>query len=686
VQMERITHSRCYGTIIWTNRETIGNSIVSEEIVLNFDTQTAPNQQGLFVSQARIVSNLWDGEFVLGTCYSSFIDITLISDSEINITGGIISLRYSDENGDTKLGEFNINTASIKLSLDKKECRFTAFDNVIKLDAACTTDFKLQPKTALNAIAEACNTCGVTFSPSDLFFINEDYNLDFSGDEVQTYRDAVTFAARVLGCYCRCSEEGVLQIGPLPQPHDNSLTVKEITRDMAVNRYYISDTNVIFRYATGYVGTDVKNYSGSAGDNQPQFTGAGYEIPFNPVLQFSGKMLIDQINRNIVELYDTRTLRDCEVWIFDGAKINITDCIKIEGKRTIVTSKVWNFRKPTIIKCTAPPVVSALPDIENSDGSTEVSGVFTGVKNLITKRIDGVKNTIMKFAENFESFPETGTENVQYVDKTSNTVWRWQPEVQSALTASETPAVHGEYVQIGGGNSVTVNSPTTIVLTENVGQLLLHTYETVEISCGNKAVYNNQQTDFVSNGYHIYFNEPDPQNPLIQYSEVTLPCLNVSYVQPGGSTVALYCDYDHPAIIKIRYVSSSSNSINYALDIIGCTNDTYTTPKTYTLKIEDYNLINSDVGIVLFRRGNITAADANSAMPYCDLQIGFRAKNSNGVWVFEKRIYNPYVTRWETWANKVPFATIAEFNAAVGLTITQAAPSFTVDETITEMN
>jgi hypothetical protein len=89
--------------------------------------------------------------------------------------------------------------------------QLTALDNMSKFDQAYTKSALSYPATLGQIVADACTCCGVTLAT--LTFTNSSYTVTTRpSDGALTFRDIISYAAQLGGCFARCNAEGSLEL------------------------------------------------------------------------------------------------------------------------------------------------------------------------------------------------------------------------------------------------------------------------------------------------------------------------------------------------------------------------------------------------------------------------------------------------------------------------------------------
>lgn len=149
------------------------------------------------INQATVViNNIYDE-------YSAYD----FSNAVVEIYVGLTDLGTSPDE-EIKMGVFNVDEAEYNGSFITLRC----LDNMSKFDRVYDTT--LSYPASLGAIVrDACTKCGVTLSPNSGNFPHNSFNISTkpSGDSA-TYRQVISWAAQISGCYARFNSIGELEI------------------------------------------------------------------------------------------------------------------------------------------------------------------------------------------------------------------------------------------------------------------------------------------------------------------------------------------------------------------------------------------------------------------------------------------------------------------------------------------
>lgn len=159
-----------------------------------------------------------DGDFQLGSAIINqcTISINNIYDdySAYDFFGAnvIVYVGFADLEGDTTeellMGHYTVSDTAYNGSL----ITLTCLDNMMKFDKAYNSTLAY-PATLGDIVLDACTHCGVTLDNSYLHFANYDYEVAVRpSGESTTYRQVISWAAQIAGCFARINSNGNLEI------------------------------------------------------------------------------------------------------------------------------------------------------------------------------------------------------------------------------------------------------------------------------------------------------------------------------------------------------------------------------------------------------------------------------------------------------------------------------------------
>ena len=178
-----------------------------------------------------------------------------------DFTGGVavlsIGLTIGNSSEYVIIGTYVIDDASYTY----ESVRLSLLDYMSKFDKPYDSSLTY-PKTLAQIVSDACTNCGVTLYSSN--FPNYDYSVAIkpSSDGV-TYRQVISWAAQIAGCFARCDEQGQLVFKWFGDwtnaPHFESLYSQDMALDDTVItgvRVLASDTDANYDPDEPITGTD----------------------------------------------------------------------------------------------------------------------------------------------------------------------------------------------------------------------------------------------------------------------------------------------------------------------------------------------------------------------------------------------------------------------------------------------
>ena len=130
--------------------------------------------------------------------------------SRYDFTGAVlrpkIGLKLSDTVEWMNKGVFEIDEAT---ALDNT-VNITALDHMEKFDRPYSGSTLHYPATLGEIVRDACTKCGVVLATQT--FDRKDYVVEKRPEAEATFRDVLSWAAQIAGCYCRCNADGRLEL------------------------------------------------------------------------------------------------------------------------------------------------------------------------------------------------------------------------------------------------------------------------------------------------------------------------------------------------------------------------------------------------------------------------------------------------------------------------------------------
>ena len=146
------------------------------------------------------------GTFTINNIYDDY--------SEYDFDGAVVvaytGLNDLDDGTDEeiKLGTYTVDETKYNGSLIVLTC----LDNMAKFDQVYDTNL-VYPATLEQIVLDACSKCGVTLDNSSLDFPHKSYSVTTKpSSDNTTYRQVISWAAQIAGCFARCNADGKLEL------------------------------------------------------------------------------------------------------------------------------------------------------------------------------------------------------------------------------------------------------------------------------------------------------------------------------------------------------------------------------------------------------------------------------------------------------------------------------------------
>ncbi len=186
---------------------------LADNTVINIDNQRIW-ENGIQIQDAVSADNSFQigaaiinqGTFIINNIYDEYSEFSFDGAKVVVYTG----LENLDDGSseEIKLGTFNVDETNYDGSL----ITLTCFDNMSKFDRAYDTSL-IYPTTLLNIVVDACSECGVSLDNSSLTFPHNNYIVtNKPSGENTTYRQIISWAAQIAGCFARCNSDGKLEL------------------------------------------------------------------------------------------------------------------------------------------------------------------------------------------------------------------------------------------------------------------------------------------------------------------------------------------------------------------------------------------------------------------------------------------------------------------------------------------
>ena len=278
----------------------------------------------------------------IGTVYTAELSMILIG-MEIerySLQKSVIIPRHElrTDNGyeAIPLGVFNIKEADWTM----EGADIKAYDNMIKLDKNC--NFKTTQGRVYDFLTMAANACGIELAQeqADIEALpngNKDLTF-FVENDIETWRDVVSWCAQTTGTFAIMNREGKLQLCIYNQD-----PVDEIGADRRITGARFSD------YTTRYTGMSCVNIAEKTITyyNVTPDDGLTYNLGSNPLLQTGFEDVITELRRNVLNALTIIDYVPMEVSmicppVYDlGDVVIFKDGIADEDKLSCITKFDW---------------------------------------------------------------------------------------------------------------------------------------------------------------------------------------------------------------------------------------------------------------------------------------------------------------------------------------------------------
>ena len=232
----------------------------------------------------------------IGTVYTAELSMTLIGmDIErYSLQESVLTPRHElrTDNGyePIPLGVFTIKEADWTM----EGAEIKAYDNMVKLEKSC--NFKTSQGRIFDFLTMTANVCHIELAQTQAeieTLPNGDKDLTFFVEnDIETWRDVVSWCAQTTGCFAFMNREGKLQLKPYNQD-----PVDEIGHDRRITGSKFSD------YTTRYTGMSCVNIAEESTTyyNVTPDDGLTYNLGSNPLLQTGFEDVITALRRAVLD-------------------------------------------------------------------------------------------------------------------------------------------------------------------------------------------------------------------------------------------------------------------------------------------------------------------------------------------------------------------------------------------------
>ncbi len=312
------------------------------------------------------------GRFDIGTFNAAELRISIYDEEAAGheFDAAVITLFDADESGEnvSPLGTYY--TDGTKTDRRSRFVKLTAYDAATLFDVEIDDSSRAAEYTVEALLNKASEVAGVGRIGSVAGFPNSDIEkLTLAPESIQTWRDAVMWAAQLLCANAVSNRYGKLEIRRAKYLADGE-TIQvnhEINGDQRIGIRF-SDVRTYIKYLTAYE-TERKtvNYTSSYTASDAQARPAEFTLPENPILRLKTEEEIRQINSDWLTYIDGFKQREIKAELFGNPKIQLGDTCRFFGgtidvRRSIVgvvTDMQIKHNGITTVICHAPEAAVA---------------------------------------------------------------------------------------------------------------------------------------------------------------------------------------------------------------------------------------------------------------------------------------------------------------------------------------
>lgn len=277
------------------------------------------------------------GSVNIGELTITFLDCDFVNDWQGAVITTEEGLRLANGTYEyIPMGVFNVS----KAEKSESGIAITAYDNMAKFDkryAISTTQGK-----AYAFLRYICQSCGVTLGMTELevqALPNGNTLLAlWSENDIETYRDLLSWVAQTLACYATIDRNGKLVLRPYTSVVTDTLDEYHRYRGDVYSTFETRYSGVsvvdIKTQATMYIGVEPDNY-------------LTYNLGQNPLIQYGTKSTKEGMLTNIINSMQNIQYTPFNVMLPCGGAYDLGDVIEFEngyGDCTCcITNYTWNF-------------------------------------------------------------------------------------------------------------------------------------------------------------------------------------------------------------------------------------------------------------------------------------------------------------------------------------------------------
>lgn len=326
-----------------------------------------------------------DGKFNLGSVYISQLSITLLLD---NVTAeslykGTIELVYhytlSDNTiEDIKIGKYYIN----QVSSTKKLFTLTCYDGLYLFDDP--VDIEIEGST-YEAIQYMCDVItGVDFgmTKSEVEALpNGNLNVKITSEQIDTYRDALSQIATMLGCFVTINRDNKLVLKPFSTSSVRTYNKKQrVKSTLYIDKTRIAKVTARFLQEENYV-----NYVEETGNE-------GATLDLGDISLYAG---LDADTKHEILSRVASVLQDieympCSITTFSESSLDVGDMISVVKDdnttvNSIITHISFNYHKEMQIDCEGLDMRQSFVKSSTNKAISRVSGGSGGLSSVVVK-------------------------------------------------------------------------------------------------------------------------------------------------------------------------------------------------------------------------------------------------------------------------------------------------------------